>query len=165
MTSDVTSPSRAKTDKASDLVDIIYSLLALVIVVAAAVVFFVYDRTRPVVSFDQSAHMQVSDAAPGEWTQLLVPVVKHRDCVLQPDSRGPIILFEDGTEMASPLWLRDGPLLSPVPGRWQRGAAKFRIPDDAPPGPATIIFEASFQCMLGRVTHRTPPAHFNVLPK
>lgn len=160
MTESTTVPRKADR---FDIVEAVFMIIGAALLVVCVVGWFIADRTRPAVSFDAASTIQITDAKPGGWVHFEVPVIKHRDCVLQPDSRGPIIFYADGTTGAPDLWLRDGPLLSPKEDTWQRGAVKFHLPKDAPVGPASMVFEASFQCWLARVTHQTPTAEFTVL--
>jgi hypothetical protein len=148
-----------------DLSEVLSTIVVLVLVGIAAFAYVVNDRSHPVISYGNTADFKIEDRAPGEWIETSIPLVKHRDCSIMPSSKGPIIYVQGGAAVDGVEWSRNGPLLAAMPSVWQLGEIKFLLPDYIQPGPAAFVFEASFRCTFGAISHRSPAIEFTILEK
>lgn len=131
---------------------------------ALLVLAFMETAKRDVVNWGPDTQFEIEDGEPGEWVTAEIPVVKVRDCVLFADGgrAGPVIYYADKAISQTMKWERNGPPLKAKNGVWQRGSIRFRIPVDAKPGKASMVFQASFRCTLATVRQQSPAASFTI---
>ncbi|MEO0784259.1 MAG: hypothetical protein AAFY10_01075 [Pseudomonadota bacterium] len=146
------------------MIDRVLDWLGILLVIALGAAWAVNEDRSTVLSFGPADEVTINDAAPGDWVDMRMPVLKRRNCEIVTEGKdkgGPRIYWGDGQSVAV-RWARNGPFLETAP-YWQEGAIKFQVPRNVPPGPAVVVMEARFKCILFTVDHHSPPIDFKVL--
>lgn len=130
------------------------------------VFWFVIDQLlatakSSVIYFGPPSSIEITNAAPGEWSTASIPIKKRRDCPLSADSRV-LVSYPASEALEAAQWTRDTPQFD-VSKEWQGAEIAFKVPYDAPPGEAVVIFEPVFGCTALSVRQRSPAARFTIL--
>ncbi len=137
-------------------------ILVFLVIFAAAGAWFWHDDGREVIDFGQAIEASAEDGRAGSWIGVSIPVRKLRDCAIIQDGEGLQGYFDGETGSRPMNWRRDGGLLAPGEDV-QFGKLQARIPQEAPPGPAYMVFEPRFKCRFREVPAYAPPIAFTVL--
>lgn len=117
----------------------------------------------PVVHFAPASEIRIEAASPGRWATADYPLIKHRDCDLDPSKSAVEFYYENQAAPFVVEWQTNGPPLNEIQGAWQIGRLRFRMPMDVTPGSeGAVVFRASYDCLFRDVQMTSPAATFRI---